>query len=78
MKEVAELLAQKELEVNNLSRQIESISKEMDALRTTLRLLEESGSAKPPAQEPVKRPAASVRSEAGQSSSRESAVVELP
>ena len=75
MRELAELLAQKELELNNLSRRVESLSKELDAVRTTMRLLEQSGTTKPGVQENVKRPTVSVRSD---NASRESAVAELP
>jgi prefoldin subunit 5 len=75
MREVSELLSQKELELNNLSRQIENISKEVEALRTTLRLLEQAGTTRPVIQESSKRPSASVR---GESASRETVVAELP
>lgn len=78
MREVAELVTQKELEFNNLSKQLEAITKELEALRTTLRLLEQAGAGRAVAQEPSKRPAASVRSESSQLGPRESAVVELP
>jgi hypothetical protein len=75
MREVSELLSQKELELNNLSRQFENVSKEVDALRTTLRLLEQAGLAKPPIQENLKRATVTIRSEGA---SRETAVAELP
>ena len=74
MKEIAELLTQKESEFNNLSSQLESVSKELDAVRTTLRLLEQSGT-RSGISENLKRPPASVKSD---NASRESAVAELP
>jgi hypothetical protein len=75
MRELGELLAQKELEFNNLSKQLENVAQELDAIRTTARLLEQSGAAKPSIQENPKRPSASVRSD---NFSRETAVSELP
>jgi uncharacterized coiled-coil protein SlyX len=75
MKELAELLAQKENEYNNLSRQLEGITKELEAVRTTQRLLEQSGTTRSGVQENLKRPAASVKSD---NTSRETVVAELP
>jgi prefoldin subunit 5 len=75
MREISDLLSQKELELNNLARQIENISKEVDALRTTLRLLEQANPTRTGVQESVKRPTISLRSE---SPARETAVAELP
>jgi predicted nucleic acid-binding Zn-ribbon protein len=76
MREITELLAAKEAELNSLTRQIDNINKEMDALRTTIRLLEQAGANKPASFESVKRPASSVRAESSQA--RETAVAELP
>lgn len=76
MREITELLAAKEAELNNLKRQIDTINKEMDALRTTIRLLEQAGANKSASFENVKRPASSVRTESSQA--RETAVAELP
>jgi hypothetical protein len=75
MRELGELLAQKELELNNLSKQAENIAKELDAIRTTMRLLEQSGPARPSIQENPRRPSVSIRSD---NVSREMAVSELP
>jgi hypothetical protein len=76
MREITELLAAKEAEVQSLTRQIDNVTKEMDALRTTLRLLEQAAASRPAGFENVKRPASSVRSESSQA--REAAVAELP
>jgi hypothetical protein len=76
MREITELLAAKEAEVNNLTRQIDNVNKEIDALRTTIRLLEQAATTRPAGFENVKRPASSVRSESTQG--REAAVAELP
>jgi seryl-tRNA synthetase len=78
MREIAELLAQKEAEFSNLTRQLETISKELDALKTTIRLLEQAGATKSTGFDNVKRPAASVKSDNTHGVSRESAVAELP
>lgn len=75
MREVSELLSQKEIELNNLAKQVEKVSKEIDALRTTLRLLEHIDAGRPAIQENGKRPTISLRTESG---SRETAVAELP
>jgi hypothetical protein len=75
MREVSELLSKKELELSNLAKQVESVSKEIEALRTTLRLLEQAGPGRPAIQENGKRPTISLRTESG---SRETAVAELP
>lgn len=75
MREITELLAAKEAELNNLTRQIDNVNKEMDALRTTIRLLEQAGTSKSAGFDSVKRPASSVRPE---SQVRETAVAELP
>jgi predicted nucleic acid-binding Zn-ribbon protein len=76
MREITELLAAKETELNNLNRQVENVNKEMDALRTTIRLLEQDTASKSATFENVKRPATSVRSESSQT--REAVVAELP
>ena len=76
MREVSELLSKKELELSNLAKLVENVSKEIEALRTTLRLLEQSGGGRPGVvQENGKRPTISLRTESG---SRETAVAELP
>ena len=75
MREVSELLSKKELELSNLAKQVESVSKEIEALRTTLRLLEQTDASRPAIQENGRRPTISLRTESG---SRETAVAELP
>ena len=75
MREVSELLSKKELELNNLAKQVESVSKEIEALRTTLRLLEQAGVSRAGIQENGKRPTISLRTEGA---ARETAVAELP
>ncbi len=75
MREISELLSKKELELNNLAKQAENVSREIEALRTTLRLLEQAGANRSGIQESAKRPTISLRTENG---SRETAVSELP
>lgn len=75
MREVSELLQKKELELNNLAKQVENVSREIEALRTTMRLLDQAGPVRPGIQESAKRPSISLRTDNG---SRETEVAELP
>jgi hypothetical protein len=78
MKEITELLARKEAEFSQLTRQLENVSKEVDALKITMRLLEQSGTAKAESFDKTKGHTVSVKSDTSYGVTRESALAELP
>jgi peptidoglycan hydrolase CwlO-like protein len=78
MKELTELLARKEADLSHLTRQLENVSKEVDALKTTIRLLEQSRTIQPESVDSLKRHTVSVKTDNSYSATRESTVAELP